>query len=866
MIEKELERSREIGERNLVVLRLLENWCAHAEVARESGGGLLEQLTGLPLSMCRVTCKHERVVGSISMHLERNALDFYDRNCIDCTERQPVGLPNLSELVGQRDARRAEAQCLRERKERAAREALELRRTQRERVFPSPTAAQASLVRLLDGLDTDGSAEAAEDFEAAVAAVTDESNDDFLEAIASVVAVGGMHRSVGGLRALEISSFPRSRLVRLALESLRGRERAAVVVELAARHMEYADSGDLRSAVKDLVWVCRRPHFPAPGEANGHTSALVSAHRFHPDMVESTIHEALGQEAPAWRQAASSAATALLAENHDVDVESLCDSLLASFRLPDSPEGEGPTYRVLARLLGRLVCRHSAIVLPLLRRHEDDDHEQVKAGVFRCYCSVLERHGVVFEEEDEEADASWGPDSVQSEVMSRVLAVTTGLPNDDRRREAVELLRSAEKSLGRFADPSVYVVTMLGAAAQASSHVETLSRPSRLIVDPRPANVQQMERHGDTSWLSSLAYELVRLVAWIATDHANMEARRKSGELYIETLKALPPMADRFRSQLVRHLGALYRRREWRNGVLPEIYSALAHPSVAVRAAAGEAYEGVCHAVSPEALPTLLHESFLVHLQDPYVAVHKRAVATLKHIKVAEAFADQAAGFVARLIEIYLNEPAEQRDDYFVADSLSVLVRLMRARGNERGLRHVVRVAHRLRPEALYSLLRDTIWHLRNVRGIAALLLRVPYRATIWEDYQTEFLLRELARLPRAEIADAASRIIEVGVEAGRQRLHSVIRLMKILDANGESAAAREMLSTALAGAGTDRVNLRVRLTISLYLKALEIEQAVADGDTGRVEELAESLEAIERELAEDEELNRERREHDAFS
>ncbi len=863
MIDEELDRYREIGERNRVVLQLLQNWCAHAEVVRESSGGLFEQVTGLPISMCRVTCKHERAPGSISMHLEENALSFYDRNCIDCTVRRPVALPNLSELVGQRDSRREDAERREEERQRAAREALELRRAHRERAFPSATPAQASLAMLLDRLDTEASAETAEELVAAVLAVPDELNDDFLDAIASVVAVGGMHRSAGGLRALEASSFPRQRLVGLALESLRGRERAGEVVELAARHMGHAVRDDIRAVVPGMVWACRRSHFALPGEANGHTSALVSAHRAHPEVVESAIRKALAQDGSVWRQAGCAAASALLAEGHAIDVESLCDSLLASFRLPDSIEGEGPAYEVVARLLARLLCRYPPLVLPRLLRHEGDDHEQVKVGVFRAYCSVLRRDGVASEEEAA-ADAQWGPESAQAQVLSRVLALTADLGNDDRLQEAVGLLRRGHNWFGRLADPSVYVPTMLGAAAMACSRVEALSQPSGLIVDPRPADVRQLDWGGDTSWLWNLAYTLVEMVAWISSQHPNAEARRKSGELYLDTLKALGPMADRFHSRLVRHLGKLYRGREWRNAVLPEIYSALAHPSVGVRADAGRAYEDVCKVVGPEALPSLLHEAFLVHLQDPYVAVHKGAVAALQHMKVPQEFTEDILGLLARAIDVYTDESAERRDDFFVAEALSVVVRL--ASESPQGLRYVVRVARRLRPEAVYSLLQDRVWHLRNVRGIAELLLVVlPTHPPIWGDYESEFVLRELALLPRAEIVRAATRIVEVGVEAGKKRLHSVIPLMRILDANGESAAARSMIATVLAAAGTDRVNLGGRLVLSLYLEALELEQAVADGDMGRVEELAASIHAIESQLAEDEELNRKRRQHDAF-
>ena len=35
--------------------------------------------------------------------LADTAIDFYDRNCVDCKFRRPVGLPNISGLVAERD-------------------------------------------------------------------------------------------------------------------------------------------------------------------------------------------------------------------------------------------------------------------------------------------------------------------------------------------------------------------------------------------------------------------------------------------------------------------------------------------------------------------------------------------------------------------------------------------------------------------------------------------------------------------------------------------------------------------------------------------------------------------------------------------
>ena len=50
-------------------------------------------------------CPHARAGGMSAFKLADTALDFHDRNCVDCKFRKPMGFPNLSELLAERDKR-----------------------------------------------------------------------------------------------------------------------------------------------------------------------------------------------------------------------------------------------------------------------------------------------------------------------------------------------------------------------------------------------------------------------------------------------------------------------------------------------------------------------------------------------------------------------------------------------------------------------------------------------------------------------------------------------------------------------------------------------------------------------------------------
>src|SRR3990167_1385053 len=101
--DREIQRAMEIGQANQEVIALAQNFCAHLTVEIAGGVGLVEQSTGLPIGMRSIRCPYAKAAGFAGMDFEHIALDFYDRNCVGCKDRQPVRLPNLLQLVEKRE-------------------------------------------------------------------------------------------------------------------------------------------------------------------------------------------------------------------------------------------------------------------------------------------------------------------------------------------------------------------------------------------------------------------------------------------------------------------------------------------------------------------------------------------------------------------------------------------------------------------------------------------------------------------------------------------------------------------------------------------------------------------------------------------
>lgn len=154
-VDDGIERAFQIGEANAKVIELARNWCAHLEVEKSGGTGIVEAQTWLPIGMRSFKCVHASATGFAGMALESIALDFYDRNCIGCTKRVPVRLPNLSQLVSEREKA---ANATQDRREAAARKEkllYEARQRQRETLSKNADEATRALFQSIDSFDAE---------------------------------------------------------------------------------------------------------------------------------------------------------------------------------------------------------------------------------------------------------------------------------------------------------------------------------------------------------------------------------------------------------------------------------------------------------------------------------------------------------------------------------------------------------------------------------------------------------------------------------------------------------------------------------------------------------------------------------------
>jgi len=301
MLEDEIQQAVEAGQKNLRTMKLIRNWCANAKVVKHGGTGLVELQTGLPIGHHFIECPHAPAGGMAAWDLADTAIDFYDRNCADCRVRKPVSMPNIIDLVAERDKKKKALEDKQARYAQETAERLAAREEQRSGIRQRLTALQATTLDHISELDRTRSDEAA----AGLVELSELAPETFAPALVDHVfdmaASGESWLIRPSLRALRKVSSDPNRLCNLALRVLRShgaRDVAATVVEECA---DNADPTLIEGALPALIRLAHpvRSRFPL-GEPPRKpvTAPLSRLFKAHPDAVKAGIKKLLEQTDP----------------------------------------------------------------------------------------------------------------------------------------------------------------------------------------------------------------------------------------------------------------------------------------------------------------------------------------------------------------------------------------------------------------------------------------------------------------------------------------------------------------------------------------------------------------------------------------
>jgi hypothetical protein len=239
MTADRVQQAMEAGEKNLRTWKLVQNWCANVKIVKHGGTGIVEMQTGLPIGHHFLECPHAPAGGMAAWDLADTAIDFYDRNCVDCKFRKPVGLPNITILVAERAKQKKGREQEQARQTQVVADRLAAREAARQAIRQNLDALSAATLDQISELDRTRSDTAA----VGLVELADLAPETFAPEIVEhlfVLAGGNEYWLVEpSLKVLEKLSVDPPRLCNTALQSLRSynaRNVAAHIIEERARH------------------------------------------------------------------------------------------------------------------------------------------------------------------------------------------------------------------------------------------------------------------------------------------------------------------------------------------------------------------------------------------------------------------------------------------------------------------------------------------------------------------------------------------------------------------------------------------------------------------------------------------------------
>ena len=844
--EDPVQKAIEIGERNKEVIELATNWCAHLEVRQSGGIGLVEIQTGLPIGMRSFKCRYATAAGLAGMDLETVALDFYDRNCADCKQRQPVRLPNLSSLVAERDEAQRRASQDRALFAQKEAEALAARAARRAELSRGCDPARAGIFSVLDALDRDPNDHNRQLVIATSKAGAQYFDTSVLEALYDLASAGGFHRSETALEVLAATPADAHRCCAIALELLARHEGHGVAGNIVANHLSRDHEALVPGALPAIIALAAPVDGMFPGSGSpGDPAPLLSAFRLFPDSVLPAIQDHLRQPEKYVRIRACHAISRILQLDTAFGTK-VVDDLIRSLALPDDPYGHyGAAEHNVAHTLADIMVNHPELVDARIQAEMQTVSEDERSELFAVYERILR-----MDFQDDRTSYLPPPRAVQISYQ-RFVEVLSQRAENELLQKAIWFLR--HESL-RFLDVlEHHAETLLGAAALIAADLEVPQSPlADLSLTPDP--LRQLEAQGRRQTLYTTLEAVLKPIGALAGKKPD-----SIGTLLLKTFDGLGDEHRYLKAGLVRALGHMAASPAASKLVLPALYQAMTSQSPMVRAASAEAY-GKMAENDPDDLPSLVHETFLLLLVDPYVVVHTAAIDALQTIDIPAQFSQRVLAGLATIIGAY---DKSHSDDHLLAESLEQFLGL-RAQGNRSPIdaatgKRVLTILANMKVYESARFIAHNGRYLRGIAGYGQLVLKLLGDADL-DDYQVDDLVDELSHVDRAEILATANSFRAVAAtraQAGQRRAEEFIEILT--NAGVWSVASEIALDSAERFDDTiwDRpAKLRTK---SLHT-ATALEQAAAEADSDRVIQLAEQWRSLEKAIKEDDEQNKKRR------
>lgn len=827
-MDRQIEQAVEIGEKNQRTVTLVRNWCAHARVEKFGGTGVVEQMTGLPIGHHSIACDYASPGNTISTwDLADAALDFYDRNCVGCAHRKPVGLPNLSMLAAERDA----AARTRAAKDAAAgleqADALRKRKAARDALRVKLAPPSQSLVDHLDALDTDPTSTAGEELVAAAELAPDAFPPELVEFLFALIESGEHWATETALVVLDKIGASPERVANGALRSL-ARYGGVKSAEVLLHHIDRARADLVGRAVPMLIHHAEPADLPFLGPGpNADPRFLLAVHEAFPAEVERVIADLL-EAKDLGRLSDGARGVCVLGEaNGDVALRfaRTVISKLARTNWLDDSDSQLTVVRGELRRAAALAFSFDPVATEvLIDNFRMGASANAHKELLNIYQWVLRRRP--FE--------GGGPfDAGERAAFDRMIALASNPPSQEVERELGGFFAHGCYSFKALAAEKVDA--LLGAAALLADALDRLD--ARNKASPASGPLEPLERYTRRSGLAGLQSALTELAAEAAA--GDPERTRK----FLSLLANIPPERTELRRALISQLHDLITSPETLSEILPALYSALVGASTFERGAAARTIGKMRQRLLDDAPPLLL-EAFVALLSDQFLLPVSEAMEALERIDLPDGLRAEVRGRLGALVVAYAKTSEHPS---FLVQAIDTLTTNFLS-DDERAGRTGEALIKILETHALadyYRELRAFAYRFKHQPAFGRLVLKALEEPTYRHLDGTVDLLSELS--DEAVVASAAGLEALIGtlsLEAHEWRISQVI--IEAFTRSGLWDEALRMVDTMLARLVDVPRNRSRRLHLASLRAAVEIEHAVA----GRSLEDIASLAGIWREAS----------------
>lgn len=833
------------GERNRDTMVLVRNYCANAQVEKIGGTGLIEQATGLPIGHHSMRCDFAPEGGMACWDLRDAVIDFYDRNCAGCQHRQPLRLPNLLEIVAERDRARA----LREARDafdaELAAKALEKRNAIRALLAPSLGAIGRTL---LDDIGLFDAHRTTENFERVtqsarlapehftpdlVVYVSGLAKDQPWFADAALIILDAVGADDVEIVTLATTVLRRGYPDRFAMEKLLPRIHAVsadVIPDIAGSAIDLADPDDREFIYGDGEQrIFRDPAF------------LVALYQHFPNEVTAAIERMLLSGRRALVECAGRGLHALRDCDARVAVPILRTLISVYVRAPSlvsDRKDDDDRLPDLANAVNDAFDASPQEVDGLLQSFNEGAPASHRARVMMTY--ALAAH-VGYNEPPVAANSPR-----HSLALTRLIWAPTVERDDKVLEEVTSAFRAGSKGLELVV--RAHLDAFIGALFLLDDRLAELEAEKG---QPGESFLAAMERNTRRSVMRGLMEEFVE---WASEAAAGDDA---SVAKIVGMFNAIPDGRDNLRGALLGATKELSRDLAGLKLMLPHLYAALVGSSVLGRSYAATAIGELSYR-SRANIPDLLFEAFGALLWDQYVAVHKAAVNAFRRSIVPEQFRPNAARAIMNLIHYYR---VQSNEDQFLAKCVRTLAGMADLFGDASGelRRYLIEVAMGIDPLYLRSDIQSLSYSLGSEPEFAKLAVRmIPHLAD--RHNQSDKAMNLLGRVTPDGLRANAQAFHDAAIAVLDCELMTALGIVEaFLRADMPNEA--DALVTALLATNGDTVRMRRRGTLLRWPQlALRFERAVSARDAEAISKASRAWSEAAAVDTQDKEDGRERR------